>query len=273
MRLLKVRRPAGSSGGAVFASAAGVLPPAQVPAACPSYAPPEWLAGATGSGVRVAVIDSGWDREIDDARVLPGVAIERPAGKLRITDDDRDRLGHGTGATHQVLAIAREASVLPVRVFGERLETWPGAIVAALDQAVEQRADVVNLSLGTTREDALRPLYAACERARRAGAIVVAAGDNFGEISYPAVFEHVIGVAMGVFGSPYEYRYRPGEALEVEAWGVRQPVITLGGRTVLTTGTSVAAPNLTGIVALLRQLEPGATLERVRELLAAHAID
>lgn len=273
MRLLRARRPAGSAGGAVFASAASVLPPAEAPAVCPSFAPPAWLAGATGRGVRVAIIDSGWDPEIDDVRVLPGFAIDRSAGQLRISDDDRDRIGHGTGATHQVLALAPEASVLPIRVFGERLETSPGAIVAALDLAVEQGVDVMSLSLGTTREDAVRPLYAACERARRAGAIVVAAGDNFGEASYPAVFDHVIGVTMAVFRSPYEYRYRPDEALEIEAWGVRQPVPTLGGRIVLTTGTSVAAPNVTGIVALLRQLHPGATLERIRALLAAHAID
>jgi subtilase family protein len=272
VRLLRAHRPAGSSGGAVFACAAGVLPPAQAPAACPSFVPPPWLAGATGRGVRVAVVDSGWDREMADARVLAGFGIDRSAGRLRVTADDHDRIGHGTGAIHQVLAMAPEASVIPIRVFGETLETSPGAIMAALDRAIEQRADVVNLSLGTTQADALRPLYAACERARRAGAIVVASGDNFGEASYPAVFEHVIGVAMDVFPSPYEYRYRPDEALEIQAWGVRQPVTTLGGRIVLSTGTSVATANVTGIVTLLRHLHPGATLERIRELLAAHAI-
>ncbi|HEX8904708.1 MAG TPA: S8 family serine peptidase, partial [Longimicrobiaceae bacterium] len=123
----------------------------------------------------MAVVDSGWERESGDPRVLPGLAIDRAAGKLRVTAADDDRTGHGTGVTRQVLAIAPEASVVPVRVFGETLETSPEVIVAALDHAVEQRVDVVNLSLGTTREDALRPLYAACERARRAGAIVVAA--------------------------------------------------------------------------------------------------
>lgn len=209
---------------------------------------------------------------MDDARVLSGLGIDRVAGRPRVTGDDRDRIGHGTSAAHQVLAIAPAASVTPIRVFGDTLETSPAVIVAALDQAVAQRADVVNLSLGTARPDALRPLYAACERASRSGAIVVAAGDNFGEDSWPAVFDHVIGVAMGIFRSPYEYRYRPDQALEIEAWGVRQPVVTLGGAIALSTGTSVAAPNITGIVALLRQLHPRATLERIRELLAAHAI-
>jgi len=237
----------------------------------PSFPQPAWLAGATGRGVLVAVIDSGWDRSLADPRVVPGCAVERSNGRITLTGDEQDRLGHGTGATNQVRAIAPEASILPIRVFGDSLETSPGAIVAAVDHAVRAGADVVNLSLGTTRADAVRPLYAACERARRAGSIVVAAGDNFGEECYPAVFDHVIGVAMGVFSSPYEYRYRADEALEAEAWGVRVPVATLGGRIALTTGTSVAAPHVAGIVALLRHLHPRATLADVRALLAAHA--
>jgi subtilisin family serine protease len=218
----------------------------------------------------VAVIDSGWDRYQPDPRVLPGTGVAAD-GSLA-AGDDHDVIGHGTGAAHQVLALAPGCVILPARVFGETLETSPAALIAALDWAVARRASVVNLSLGTDREAAVRPLYAACERARRAGTIVVAAGSNFGEPCYPALFDPVIGVAMGVFASPYEYRYRAGEALEVEAWGVRQPVAGLGGRVTVSTGTSVAAPNVTGIVALLLERHPGASLEDVRALLARNAI-
>jgi subtilisin family serine protease len=218
------------------------------------------------------VVDSGWDRAQPDARVLPGIGIESDETGVRLTEDDRDRIGHGTGAAHQILAVAPDCRVVPARVFGNVLETSPRALVAALDWAVAHGARVVNLSLGTEREDAVRPLYAACERARRAGVIVVAAGGNFGETCYPAVFEPVIGVAMGLFGSPFEFRCRPGDALEIEAWGVRQPVPRLGGRVAVTTGTSVAAPNVAGIVALLLERHPGAPVEFVRELLAQHAL-
>jgi len=236
------------------------------------FDPPAWTGGATGRGVPVAVVDSGWDRGQPDPRALPGVGIDPEAGGVRRSSDDHDRIGHGTGAAHQVLAMAPGCRVLPARVFGGVLETSPRALVAALDWAVEQGARVVNLSLGTEREDAVRRLYAACERARRAGVVVVAAGGNFGETCYPAVFDPVIGVAMGQFGSPFEYRYRAGEALEVEAWGVRQPVPGLDGRVSIATGTSVAAPNVAGIVALLLERHPGARLEQVRDLLAEHAI-
>jgi subtilisin family serine protease len=266
VRLLTSRRPAGSAGGA--ASARAAAPSARRTA----YDRPAWTDGATGRGVRVAVVDSGWDRDQPDARVLPGTAIGMAAGGVRLAGDDRDRIGHGTGATHQVLAVAPECRVLPVRVFDGVLETSPGALVAALDWAVGQGARVVNLSLGTEREDAVRPLYAACERARRAGVVVVAAGGNFGETCYPAVFDPVIGVAMARFRSPFEFRYRAADALEVEAWGVRQPVPGLGGRVAVTTGTSVAAPNVAGIVALLLERHPGAGVEQVRELLAERAI-
>lgn len=252
--------------------------PAAIDPAIPSFVPPRWvvddLRGATGAGVRVAVVDSGWDRARNDPRVLPGAGFvhpddDRPGER---SDDDGDRSGHGTGAIGQVLAVAPGARVVPARVFGRRLETSPRALLEGLEWAVAQGVDVVNLSLCTTREDFLRPLYALCEAARRAGTVIVAAGSGDAERSYPAVFDGVIGVAAGRFTSPYEYRYRPDAALEVEAWGVRQPVTGLGGRTAPATGSSVAAPNVTGIVALLRERHPGAPLEEVRVLLARYAL-
>jgi subtilisin family serine protease len=130
----------------------------------------------------------------------------------------------------------------------------------------------VNLSLGTTLEGTLHPLYAACEKARRQGIIVVAAGHNSRDWSYPAIFENVIGVSASRFASPYEYRYHYDEAMECQAWGVEQPVIWLGGEEQVKHGTSFAAPNITGIVCLLLERHPGATLEEIRELLAKHAL-
>lgn len=239
---------------------------------------PPWvtrdLRGATGAGVVVAVLDSGWDAGRADPRILPGIGLVDPAddfASLR-SDDDADRSGHGTGAIHQILAVAPDARVLPVRIFGERLETSPQTLYEGLAWAIDRAVGVLNLSLGTTREDMLRPLYALCERARRAGVIVVAGGTGEVEESFPAIFENVIGVAAGRFASPFAYRYRPGEALECEAWGVRQPVTGLGGRTQPATGGSVAAPNVSGIVALLLERDPGASLEQVRALLAKYAV-
>jgi subtilisin family serine protease len=244
-----------------------------------AFDPPEWVADGlgrpTGKGLVVAVIDSGWDRACNDARVLPGVGLVDPADDLAMlrTDDDHDRVGHGTACIHQILRIAPDARVIPIRVFGSQLETSPGTLQAGILYAIERGANVVNLSLGTTLEGTLHPLYAACEKARRQGIIVVAAGHNSRSWSYPAIFENVIGVSAARFESPYEYRYLPDEAHECQAWGVDQPVVWLGGQEQVKHGTSFAAPNITGIVCLLLERHPGASLEEIRELLARYALE
>ena len=240
--------------------------------------PPAWvreaLGGATGRGIRVAVIDSGWDRTIDDPRVLPGVSFVHPEDDFALgqTDDDHDVLGHGTACVDLVLRVAPDARVVPVRVFGTQLETSPGTIHAALLWAVEAGVQVINVSLGTRLEYARDALYVACERARRAGIIVVTAGHNANDWSYPAIFENVIGVSAAKFASPYEFRYRAEHAMECVAWGVEQEVTWIGGERVVKHGTSFAAPNVAGIVALILEAHPGATIEEVREMLSRFAL-
>jgi len=127
-----------------------------------------------------------------------------PADDLALLrgDDDGDVLGHGTACIHQVLRIAPESTVLPVRVFGARLECPAAALLEAIRWAAGQRVDVVNLSLGTTRADLLRPLYAACELARRAGTIVVAVGGNGSATAAGAVRPTLSPAAAGAFIPP-----------------------------------------------------------------------
>jgi len=243
------------------------------------FEPPAWvtdgLGRPTGKGLTVAVIDSGWDRACDDPRVLAGIGLVDPADDLAMqrNDDDHDRVGHGTACVHQILRIAPDARVVPVRVFGRQLETSPGTLQAGLLYAIERGVNVVNLSLGTKLKGTLVSLYSACEMARRKGIIVIAAADNARDESYPAIFENVIGVSAARFGSAYDYRYRVDEAHECEAWGVEQPVVWLGGEEQVKHGTSFAAPNITGIVCLLLERHPGASIEEIRELLARYAIE
>ena len=241
-------------------------------------APPEWvrdaLGGATGRGIRVAVLDSGWDRSIGDPRVLPGVGFVDPDDDFALAhnDDDQDVLGHGTACADVILGVAPDARIVPVKVFGKVLETSPGTLHAALLWAIEADVQVINVSLGTRLEGTLHPLYAACEKARRAGIIVVAAGHNANDWSYPAIFENVIGVSAARFDSPYHFRYRAEHAMECEAWGVDRPVRWIGGERVVKHGTSFAAPNVAGIVALILESHPHATLENVRDMLSRFAL-
>ena len=171
----------------------------------PSRSPPAWvrrdLGGATGRGVRVAVIDSGRDPEWSDPRIQPGIGLVDPSSQLELarSDDDHDRIGHGTACCDILLSMAPGITIVPIRVFGDRLETSPELIVAALDWAAEQRAKIVNLSLGTHLKSALEPLYLACERARERGVLVVSAVSMSQGWSYPAIFDNVLSVQAGSF--------------------------------------------------------------------------
>jgi subtilisin family serine protease len=234
-----------------------------------------WAPALDAPRVRVGVIDSGWDRRLRDPRVLAGIGLANPSDELALlrTSDDQDRQGHGTLCSDLVLQVAPDVEILPIRVFGTLLETSPDVLCAAVRAAVEHGARVVNMSLGTQREDAVPSLYLACEEAARAGVIIVAAGINRQGWGYPAVFENVIGVDSGDLPTPFDYEFRADHALECVAKGMNQQGRMLGGGIGVASGTSVAAPMITGLVCRFLEREPNATLARVRQLLATFAID
>jgi subtilisin family serine protease len=222
------------------------------------------------------VIDTGWDRSLPDPRILPGVGLVDPADDLALlrTDDDHDRLGHGTACADLVLGHAPDARIVPIRVFGAGLETSPATLRAGIEWAVEQRLPVVNLSLGTVLESARDALHDACRRAADAGTIVVAAASpQANRPAYPAVFDEVIGVDAGRFPSPWHFRYHAGAAIECTASGHQQRLRWLGGAEEVMSGSSFAAPHITGIVALILERHPRASLADVRSMLARLATD
>lgn len=237
---------------------------------------PPWvlnvLRSPTGRGVRVGVIDSGWDRAVLHPRVVKGVGLVDPDDELalRRSTDDNDRIGHGTACADLILQMAPEVEIVPIRVFGRQLETSPSLLCAALEEAVNRRIHIVNLSLGTQLAQAGHALYAACETACRSGLIIVAAGHRRALWSYPAVFDNVIGVTAGAFRNPFEFQYRPHNALECVSKGLGQRALWWGTRKTMN-GTSFAAPNITAIIALLRQRYPLADLTALGDLLAQYA--
>lgn len=227
------------------------------------------LGGATGSGVRVAVIDSGRDPAWSDPRIRPGIGLVDGL-ELHRSEDDRDRVGHGTACIDIILGLAPEVEILPLRVFESRLETSPEVIVAALDHAVEEGAGVINLSLGCLLDRAVRPLYLACERARQAGAVVVSAVHPGEGWSYPAIFDNTLGVAAGRFAGIYDFEYFPDDGVECRAQGERR--VRWLGEPRRVYGSSFAAPHISALVALLKERTPDNDLEQIRASLARLAL-
>lgn len=223
---------------------------------------------ATGAGIRVAVIDSGWDSHLNEPHVEQGISFVDLDDHPIQSADTEDALGHGTACIDLVLQTAPDVRVVPVRIFGRKLFTTTTILAQAIRWAASQQIDVINLSLGTIEPDAVRPLYAACEFARRQGSIVVAAVNRIEQASYPAIFDNTIGV--GVIDAPNLFYYQPNEAIEFLTCG-RQRARWLGGLLLPVDGTSFAAPVAAGIIARVLELFPKISLTQLHQKLATIA--
>jgi len=144
-------------------------------------------------GVRVAVIDSGVYP--DHPHVLGvdgGVAITADGEN----GDYVDRIGHGTAVAAAIREKAPEARLFAVRIFDRTLAGNLNTLLRGVDWAIEQGCHVINLSLGTTRMEHEPRLSAAVDRARAAGAVLVAAREDGGQRFLPGSLRGVIGVMV-----------------------------------------------------------------------------
>lgn len=243
-------------------------------------APEGWSTSARGRGVIVAVVDTGIAKVED----LEGTKILTGASFVPGTSSAKDDQGHGThvaGTIAQttnngkgVAGVAPEATLLPVKVLsslGFGSSAW---IAAGIDYAVDEGADVINLSLGGGYSSII---HNAIKKARANGVIVVAAAGNSGRrgVGYPGALEETIGVsATGPDGSLAPYSSY-GEGVDIAApggdkrkpgGGVLQDTIDGKGghHYVEYQGTSMATPHVAGAAAiLLSQGLPPDTVERV----------
>lgn len=228
------------------------------------------LRQATGRGVRVAVVDSGWPQGlvVKTGEPLSGLTVDPDTGATRETAIVPDTLGHGGRCTGQILSLAPQAEIVPIKVFHRSLETSPVAVEQALYWAAMNSIDIVSLSLATVRTDVIPRWYRACEFAAERGIVIVAAQSPTHQPSYPACFAPVIGVRSGSLDSPYSYKYDALSDCECDAWGFPSYLASLPPP-FARASNSLAAATIAGIAALLRECY-GA--QDPRPLLEVHAV-
>jgi subtilisin family serine protease len=151
-----------------------------------------YFAEYTGSGVRIAVIDSGVHAGHPHVGGVGGGFAIREDGTL--ADDFVDRLGHGTAVTAAIREKAPDADILVIKVFWRALATDVDTLVRAIEEAAARGADVINLSLGTADMRHRDRLAAAVARARAHNAIIVAAHDDGGVRWLPGCLDDVVAV-------------------------------------------------------------------------------
>ena len=138
--------------------------------------------GSDGTGVTVAIIDSGVDgsHPAVGGRLVASVRVEpRDDGPEVLADPEMiDVVGHGTACAGIVHELAPGADLVSVRVLGPD-NRGKGAIFAAgLEWAIERGAAVVNLSLSSRSEALMGIFHDLADRAYFANVLLVCAANN-----------------------------------------------------------------------------------------------
>ncbi len=205
--------------------------------------------------VRVAVIDSGVHADHPHVGgVAGGVGI---ASDGRVDRDYIDRLGHGTAVAAVIREKAPAAEIYCIKVFDRELAATRTALVAAIEQAIEQRADIINLSLGTQNRDHEAALSSVVQEASQCGAVVIAAGEQDGVRWLPGALPGVWQVLLdwSVPRDECRVRMRAGEVPVFYASGFPRPIPGVPPEQNLK-GLSFAVANVTGLVAAAASLIP-----------------
>lgn len=239
---------------------------------------PEWAwGGATGSGVRVAVVDSGIEAghpalgDCTDVGAGVEVRVDEEGSPVVVPGPHEDSFGHGTACAGIIHAIAPDATVTSVKVLGGGLTGKAVAFLAGLAWAVEQGYDVINLSLGTNRRDWALAFHEVCDQAYFRNCFLVTAADNVMRPSFPSLYAAVTSVACNLSTDRFRFHYNPDPPTEFLAPGVDVELAWRGGSFVRGTGNSYAAPHIAGIVALIRSKHPELRPFQIKTVLWATA--
>ena len=233
---------------------------------------PSGWADSDGSGIRVAIVDSGVDE--GHAAVLgpfaPGAALSYEGGAVVVRQGPHDDLyGHGTACAAIVRAQAPGCEIMSVRVLGERLNGKGQVFAAGLRWALEHGARVLNLSLSSSKHELADTFREATDAAAHAGAVLVCAMNNVAAAAtYPSQFANVISVAAAAGDDLLIADTAPAD---FGAPGLDVPLAWLDGATITATGNSFAAAWVTGLAARIVAAHPELRPYEVKTVLRALA--
>lgn len=241
-----------------------------------------WASGYTGSGVKVAVIDTGADLKHADLAIAGGFSA------VAYTTSYQDDEGHGSHVAGIIAAqqndidgvgVAPGASVYAIKALDSTGSGYNSDIIEGIDWAIENNMDIVNMSLGSNTSSVA--LQNACDTAYKNGLLVVAAAGNDGAkrpstkstVDYPAKYESVIAVGATDSKNVRASFSSTGTEVEVAAPGVSIKSVGLNGGYAIMSGTSMASPCVAGDLALLKQANPDFTNVQLRALLNSNTTD
>lgn len=270
-------------------------------------APEAWEVTKGSNEVVVAVIDSGIDRTIPEINrnlwknedEVPGDNVDNDKNGYvddvhgwDFRDNDNDPLTddqlyyHGTFVAGLIAStvkdrngmagVAPEVNIMDLKFLDSKgsfyTSDW-GKLVESINYAVNNGADIINLSIDAS----LRPpksVHDAMKRASKKGVLIVGVAGNDGtSVGHFGKWNTVMAVgAVDDALRPASFS-NSGSQIEVSAPGVKVLSYLPNGRLATASGTSFAAPHVSGIAALIKSRNPEMTGEDMRGLIQFYAMD
>jgi subtilisin family serine protease len=261
--------------------------------------PAAWEKTTGSSGVTIAVVDTGiryghLDLPSRQNLVSPRDYVDNdydPFDPGAPPEDEKrySVASHGTHVAGTIGALTNNrigvagvdwsVSLMPIRVLDENGNGYVSDVAAGIRWAVDNGADVINLSLGSSAfspalQDAVRHAY------NNDVAVVAASGNDYRQpVCYPAAYPEVIAVGAASGYDPFAVAdfSNGGDELDLIAPGVRVYSTNYNSRTgvlgyELANGTSMACPHVAGVVGLMLAEDPLLTPDKVRRILRETAI-
>ncbi|WP_246942777.1 S8 family peptidase [Bacillus pinisoli] len=235
----------------------------------------------TGKGVKIAVLDTGIDKEHTDLKIKSGVSF------ITSEPDFDDYNGHGTHVAGiiaalnnnmGVLGVSPDAELYAIKVLDQSGSGNESSVIAGIQWAIDNDIDIVNLSLASPQgSSALKSIV---DKAYNSGMLLVGASGNSANqvidrynVQYPAKFESVIAVGATDNNDQLANFTMYGNSLELVAPGVDISSTYKDNTFAYSSGTSMATPFVAGVLALYKQAFPTKTNKELRIMLQERALD
>lgn len=229
----------------------------------------------TEENIKIAVIDSGVD-DYNDI-VLAG-SVNFIPGEENVSPLYVDVTGHGSSVAGIIAAqdngegitgIAPEAEIYSAKVFDKENRSTISRVIDAIYWAMEQKVNIINMSFGTVQDSSA--LHQAIQDAQKQGILLIAAAGNEKLVEYPAAYKEVMAVGSVNTAGEISDCSAEGKAIEIVAPGEQICSTGAFGGVVITAGTSMSAPHITGVAAKLWGKDRSVSAGFIRQLINVSA--
>lgn len=201
----------------------------------------------------VVIVDSGVNKShpILDKKIIHGISIDFESdGSYRILEDFSDDIGHGTAVYYLISKYVKDEKVLNLKAFSGNFQPDTYQIITVLKYIYENiECKIIHLSNGIVCCDEIYELHDICQQLEKKGIIIVSAFENTGVLSYPAVFEEVIGVDWSIDCiRTHEFEVIEGNLIDIKGIGSVQRLPWMFAEYKYVSGSSFTAPHVTGLI-------------------------